>query len=158
MSQPASILLAAALAAVALLGASSDASAQMSCSISSTVGPSFGGYDTLRHEPTDSAGFVTFRCEGVGPSSTIVIELGRGQAPSFMPRRMQRRSQHLEYNLYLDAARTQVWGDGSRGTLRYQARPVEGRTESVPIYGRIPPRQAVAPGAYTDQIMLTMHY
>ena len=59
-----------------------------------------------------------------------------------MSRRMHRRGRHLEYNLYLDAARTQVWGDGSRGTLRYQTRPVAGRIESVPIYGRFP----AAPG------------
>jgi spore coat protein U-like protein len=158
MSRPASIVLAIALAAAALLAAGSSASAQMTCSIDNAVGPSFGGYDTLRHAPTDSAGFVSFRCEGVGPSDSIVIELGRGQAPSFMPRRMERRGKHLQYNLYLDAARTQVWGDGSRGTFRYQARPVEGRTVSVPIYGRMPPRQPVPPGAYSDQIMLTMHY
>jgi spore coat protein U-like protein len=158
MSRPASIVLAAALAALALLATGPSARAQMSCSISNAVGPSFGGYDTLRHAPTDSAGFVSFRCEGVGPSDSIVIELDRGQAPSFMPRRMQRRGDHLEYNLYLDAARTQIWGDGSRGTTRYQTRPVEGRTQSVPIYGRIPPRQAVSPGSYSDQITLTVHY
>ena len=69
MLRPASILLAAALAAVALLGPWSSARAQVSCAISSAVGPSFGGYDTLRHAPTDSAGFVSFRCEGVGPST-----------------------------------------------------------------------------------------
>jgi spore coat protein U-like protein len=159
MSRWAPILLATGLAACALLGASATASAQnMRCSVANAVGPSFGGYDTLSTVPTDSAGFVSFRCERVGPADVIVIELSRGSGNTFSPRRMSRRDGRLEYNLYLDAARTLIWGDGSRGTSRFQIRPVEGRTESVPIYGRIPPRQTVVPGTYSDHIVLTIHY
>jgi len=159
MSRWASILLAAALAALGLLCTSATASAQqMRCSITNAVGPSFGPYDTLSPSPRDSAGFISFRCERVGPSDMIVIEISRGQGHSFMPRGMSRRGERLEYNLYLDAARTVIWGDGSRGTSRYQVRPSEGRTESVPIYGRIPPRQTVVPGSYSDHVVLTVNY
>lgn len=159
MSRCASMLLAAGLAMSALLGGGATASAQqMRCSIMNVVGPSFGAYDTLSFTPTDSAGFVSFRCERIGPSDTIVIELSHGQGHSFTPREMKRRNEKLEYNLYLDASRTLIWGDGSRGTSRFQARPAEGRTESVPIYGRISPRQTVVPGSYSDRVMLTVNY
>jgi spore coat protein U-like protein len=153
------MLLAPALVVFALLVTSTPASAQrMRCSITNAVGPSFGPYDTLSASPRDSAGFISFRCDGVGPSDMLVIEISRGRGHSFMPRRMSRRGEKLEYNLYLDAARTIIWGDGSRGTSRYQVRPVEGRAESVPIYGRIPARQTVVPGSYSDHVMLTVNY
>lgn len=147
------------VALAAVLCASAPASAQhMRCSITSAVGPSFGPYDSLHASARDSAGYISFQCEGVGPSDMIVIELSHGRGHSYFPRRMTRRNEGLEYNLYLDAARTQVWGDGTRGTARYQIRPPEGRVVSVPIYGRIPPRQIVSPGAYSDHVLLTVQY
>jgi spore coat protein U-like protein len=159
MARWASILLVPTLAALALLCTGATASAQqMRCSITNAVGPSFGAYDTLSASPRDSAGFISFRCERVGPSDVIVIEISRGQGHSFMPRRMTRRGERLEYNLYLDAARTMIWGDGSRGTSRYQVRPSEGRTESIAIYARIPARQTVVPGSYSDHVVLTVNY
>jgi spore coat protein U-like protein len=154
----ASILGALACAAIAWLGCVGTASAQTRCSITNAVGPRFGPYDTLGTSPVDSAGYISFRCENVGPSDVIRIELSRGDSNSFQPRHMSRRGQQLEYNLFLDAARTLIWGDGSRGTTLYQARPIEGRTESVPVYGRIPPRQSVTPGAYSDHVVLTLNY
>lgn len=130
---------------------------QMRCSILASVGPSFGAYDTLSASPTDSVGRVDFRCQSVGPSDMVVIELGRGSRVGG-GREMQNRGDRLAYELYLDAARTQVWGDGSRGTARHQVRPPEGLTVSLPIYGRIAPRQPVRMGAYSDQIQLIIQY
>lgn len=146
-----------AFAIVTWLSASAPARA-MNCSITNAVGPAFGGYDTLSAAPLDSTGYVSFRCEQVGPFDTIVIELNRGRGNSFSPRQMMWRGERLAYNLYLDAARTLIWGDGSRGTSRYQARPLEGRTESIPIHARIPPRQPVRPGPYSDHVVLTIQY
>jgi spore coat protein U-like protein len=162
MLRLARLLVPTGLAAAAVFAPLGPSAAQrpihMRCSVTSAVGMSFGPYDTLAPVPVDSTGFVSFRCQGVGPTDSILIELGRGRGNSIMPRRMNRRGEALEYNLYLDAARTVVWGDGSRGTGVYQTRPVEGRTESVPIYGRIPARQTVTPGQYSDQVMLTIQF
>lgn len=128
----------------------------MSCSILASVGPSFGAYDTLSTTPTDSVGRVDFRCQSVGAAAIVAIELGGSHGGG--RRAMKNRGDRLEYELYLDAARSQVWGDGTRGTVRYLARPPEGLTVSLPIYGRIPPRQLVRIGAYSDQIHLTFQY
>ena len=129
----------------------------MSCTILSAVGPAFGAYDSMQATPTDSAGYVSFRCEGVTNAGNLAIEIGRGLRNT-IDRAMGQRGARLEYNLYLDAARTQIWGDGSRGTSRYYVRPPEGLTVTVPIYGRIPPRQRVAVGAYSDRLQLIMQY
>jgi spore coat protein U-like protein len=148
----------AAALGVALLCASNSAAAAMSCTIVNTSGVSFGNYDTQRTAPLDSTGMISFRCSQVAGADSVMIQLGRGDAGVFLPRAMLVRSHRLEYNLYLDAARTRVWGDGTGGTSAYVARPDEGVTTSVPIYGRIPPRQNVKPETYTDTIVVTLLY
>lgn len=130
----------------------------MSCTVVSTSGVSFGDYDTLRPAPVDSLGFVAFRCTSVTATDNVMIHLSRGDAGSFHPRAMAHRGFRLEYNLFLDAGRAVVWGDGSSGTSTYLGHPAEGQTVSVPIYGRILPRQGVRPGGYGDSIVVTIQY
>jgi spore coat protein U-like protein len=134
------------------------AHATMSCTIERVTGVSFGSYDSGRSSPVDSAGLVAFRCTHVAPGDMITIELGRGDSNSFQPRAMTMRSEKLEYNLFLDAARTIIWGDGTSGTSTYVARPADGQSTQVPIFGRIPPRQSVRGGTYNDVIILTVLY
>jgi spore coat protein U-like protein len=130
----------------------------MRCTVTSTGAVAFGAYDTLDTVPLDSSGFVAVECTGVGPSDMMRIELGRGRGNSYVPRSMHRRRFRLEYNLFMDAARTVVWGDGRSGTSAYQGRPPSGSTLSIPIFGRIPARQAVEPGPYNDVINVTVLY
>ncbi|MFI5308073.1 MAG: spore coat U domain-containing protein [Polyangiales bacterium] len=146
------------LAFVCVASASAVAHAAMSCSIVSTSGVAFGSYDGFSTTPLDSAGSVAFRCTGVGPADMISIQIGRGSSGSFLPRAMSRHRFRLEYNLFMDAARTIVWGDGTGGTSAYTARPVESQMVSVPIFGRIMPRQNVEAGAYGDLVVLTVLY
>ena len=130
----------------------------MSCSIVTTSGVSFGAYEARKTTAVESTGLVAFECRGVASGDMIMIQLGRDTAGSFVPRRMHHGAAKLEYNLYLDAARTRVWGDGTAGTNAYSVHPSNGRTTSVPIFGQIPARQDVAPGHYHDQVLLTVLY
>jgi spore coat protein U-like protein len=130
----------------------------MSCSIINASGVSFGAYETHATTSLDSTGAVTFRCTGVSPSDVISIQLGRGDADTFLPRAMTCRDSRLDYNLFLDAARTLVWGDGTSGTSAYTLHPIDGQLVSVSIFGRVPPRQNVLPGLYSDVIVLTVLY
>jgi spore coat protein U-like protein len=143
--------------ALALSLASAHARA-MSCTIVNTSSVRFGAYDVFDIQPLDSTGTVEFRCTQVEAGDMLSIQLSRGQSNSFLPRAMMRRGTRFEYNLYLDAARTIVWGDGTSGTSTYTVRPPDGQTVSVPIYARIPPRQNVAIGTYSDTIVLTILY
>ncbi|MGD8861616.1 MAG: spore coat U domain-containing protein [Myxococcales bacterium] len=154
------LLASLAAALVAALGepARSQKAGRARCEILSAVGPSFGNYNPLDAVPLDSAGNVSLRCENLNPSQTVVIELGRGRDNRVMPRAMRRRGVSLEYNLYLDAARTQIWGDGSRGTSTFEWRPVNGEVVSIPVYGRVPARQPATPGHYSDRIALIVQY
>lgn len=50
-----------------------------------------------------------------------------------------------------------VWGDGALGTSVYvDLNPPTNAAIGVPVYGRIPARQSVAEGRYTDSLTVVM--
>ncbi len=69
----------------------------------------------------------------------------------------------LDYNIYFDAALTQIRGDGTGGSLTGSGTLTVSRfnrtdsTSSV-IYGRIPAGQNAMPGTYADTIVVTVTY
>src|SRR5262245_2462510 len=122
----------------------------MSCAILSGAGLRYGTYDVFSPVPLDSAGALTIRCSSVVDGDLLSIQLSGGESGRFVPRAMRHNDARLEYNLFLDAARTVVWGDGASGTSTYTLQPVNNQTLSVPIYGRVWPRQNVPAGTYDD--------
>lgn len=150
-------LLRAALAVA--LSAPAAANAAPSCSIDSVVGVAFGAYNVFSASPLDSTGSITYSCSGAGEADLVAVELSRGGAPGFSPRLLAQAALTLDYNLYLDAARTTIWGDGSGGTSRYTLVGT-GNNDSVvvTIYGRIPAGQNASVGVYGDTITVTLQY
>ena len=127
-----------------------------SCTISA-VDVSFGTYNVFSASPLDSTGSVTYTCTDIRPSVRITINLSRGGAPTFNPRRMLKSGEALNYNLYMDAARTTIWGDATSGTSQYG--PVKANpTDTLTIYGRIPAGQDVTAGSYTDTVVATINF
>lgn len=147
------------LCAAAALSLAPSTAEALSCSVATVVGVSLGGYDVFSNSPLDSAGSVTYSCTGVGANDLIVIQLGRGGSSTYLPRQLKSGAWSLEYNLYLDAARTQVWGDGNGGTAKYGPfKPPEGTHTTVNLFGRAPAGQNIAVGTYTDSIVVTILY
>jgi spore coat protein U-like protein len=145
------------LAFLAFLAMAASARA-ITCEITGAVGVSFGSYDVLDAYPTDSVGSITYQCHNVGQSDMVTIALGAGGA-TFVPRRMPGSGESLGYNLYLDAARTAVWGDGTGGTSVYGPfRPPNDESVTVVIYGRIPPGEDVAAGGFGAAIAARLDY
>jgi spore coat protein U-like protein len=87
----------------------------------------------------------------------VTVDLGRGNAPTFTPRLMRNGASQFSYNLFLDAARTTIWGDGTGGTLRYGATNPPNVID-LTIYGRIPALQDLPLGSYTDTIVVTVNF
>jgi spore coat protein U-like protein len=143
---------------VLLVGLAGSATAQaMSCSVTFVTGVAFGAYDVFSASPVDSVGSIAYECVGVGPSDAVAIELSLGDGAGFSSRRLVQGTHSLEYDLYVDAARTTVWGNGTSGTSRYQQIvPAEGSPTSVPVYGRIPAGQNAAVGVYSDTVIATI--
>jgi spore coat protein U-like protein len=123
------------------------------CALINVQDMRFGQYETRTIQPLDSVATLIYRCPAAGQ---VRIELSRGASGSFR-RSMRVRDSVMQYNLYLDANHSRVWGDGSNGTAVYTGRPGNG-AERVSIFGRVPPGQKLRAGEYTDQLVLTLLY
>jgi len=130
----------------------------MSCTVLSSASVRYGTYEAFSAIPLDSAGAISFRCTSVIDGDLVSLQLGRDGSGRFIPRAMRGGDARLEYNLFLDAARSIVWGDGTSGTSAYTVHPADGQTVSVPVYGRVWPRQNVPAGTYDDVVVLTVLY
>jgi len=124
------------------------------------IGPvAFGAYDPFAIRAADSAGDVAFRCTGVAADDRLRIELDFGRSASGAQRRLRSFAGTLDYQLYLDSARTQVWGDGAGGTNTWTSGALsDGVDVHVPVYGRIRAGQNVPAGAYADTITVTVEF
>lgn len=153
----ASLFFLASVVLVALLTSPRPVLAIGLCSFNSTTGVSFGAYNVFNTSPTDATGSITYTCAVLGGG--VTMDLSRGNASSYVPRQMRKGAESLAYNLYLDAAHASVWGDGTGGTSHYgPVSPPLASPVIVTVYGRIPARQNVSAGAYTDTIIVTINF
>lgn len=66
-------------------------------------------------------------------------------------------SDRLNYNAYIDAAGSVIWGDGTSSTSTVSLKNVtKNKPRTVTAYGVIPALQAVAVGAYSDLLTVTI--
>jgi spore coat protein U-like protein len=146
------------LAAVAAAFFVASAAEAQSCSISTVSGVSFGSYDALNASPLDQTGAISYQCS-ILYIGTVTVDLSTGGSGTYSSRQMHKGAATLGYNLYRDAARTTVWGNGTGGTSRYgPVLPLLGIPNTLTIYGRIPGRQTSPVGAYTDTVVATINF
>ena len=117
----------------------------------------FGKYNPFVPGDARGNGSITYNCT---TSSPISITFEHGTSASALTRRMSQGAAPLEYNLYLDAACTMVWGDGTSGTQLFRdSAPRPNTNITVPIYGCVPSGQRGAVlGTYNDNFIVTIHY
>jgi spore coat protein U-like protein len=132
------------------------------CTVTATP-VAFSGYDVFSPIPSDSFGTVTIACNipAQNPRAPVVatIFLSPGASGNFSPRQMQPLaggSDRLTYNLYSDASMAAVWGDGTAGTVTLTQAITKEMPWNATIYGRIPARQNVRAGTYSDVITVTV--
>jgi len=137
------------------------------CTASATsVG--FGIYDAAIATPADSTGSLTVSCTYTGGGVRdvpYVVTLGSANSPSPATRWLATGSFRLYYNLYRDAARVEIWGDGTAGSfvVSGSVRPGPGvgnetRSNTYTVYGRVPPLQDAGVGNYADTIFVTLTF
>ncbi len=136
-------------AATLLLHAEEPAAA--GCRVTEVSPVGFGAYDPTSATPVDTTGEFAVQCDVETP---VRISLGRGLSGRQIPRELRYRGRALAYNLFLNAARTAVWGDGSGGTQVFQGVVPRRGELRIPIYARLAPRQQVPPGVYRDRISI----
>jgi spore coat protein U-like protein len=150
----------AALLSLALGGVAESAYG-VSCSVSSS-GVEFGSYDVFSSIANEVTGNIHISCSGLlltGVNYEILINAGN--SGSYTSRLLASGSHILTYNLYADAGRSVIWGDGTGETAKISAGFAEGTdtaTADHPIYGRIPARQNAYVGNYRDALVITINY
>ncbi|MFM1990577.1 MAG: hypothetical protein RJA99_3534 [Pseudomonadota bacterium] len=153
---------AARVVAAALLALAAGPVAAVGCTVQPS-GLSFGGYDPFSPIPLDSMATVVVNCNGTpGALVAYTLRLGTGGSGSYTARRMRGNGAwSLDYNLYVNPARSLVWGDGNGGSqavgdaFLLPPRPI---TRVHAIHGRLFQRQNVPPGPYADTLVLTLEF
>jgi spore coat protein U-like protein len=140
--------------------------AVLGCTVSATS-VAFGTYVPLQPGALIGTGTMTAICTVNSHRNTITVDLSAGASGSFTTRTMTTTigttAYPLNYNLYLDAADTVIWGDGTGGS---QADTVtitrHGNnntiTTNLTVYGAMAPSQDPVPGIYTDSITVTVNF
>jgi len=150
---------------ILLGGSGATAQAAVNCLISANP-VSFGTYNPLTATPRDSTGRVSVSCTNSPPGGTVSVtyrfRLGAGGAASFAPRQLGSGPNRLNYNLYSNTGRTNVWGDGTSGTVTvpgsFSVQLNQTRSRNHSVHGRIPALQDPAAGSYTDNIVVTLEF
>lgn len=143
------------------------------CSVSSS-GLAFGAYQTLSFAgkiasaEVASTATISIRCTGISLGGSYTLSLGPTTAggASINPRRMANGANSggdaMLFNAYTDAARTNVWGDGSTGsqfagTIAVNRSSVQNFTHTA--YGKILGGQTtLKAGTYSAAPTITLTY
>ncbi|HEX7481024.1 MAG TPA: spore coat U domain-containing protein [Polyangiales bacterium] len=130
-----------------------------SCTLDVVTQVSFGTVDLTAPAPTDAIGTFTLDCSSGAP---VYITLGQGTNPAAgssdaapMRQMSAGATDRLAYQLYRNAAYTQLWGNTQPTAAVLLG---SGAAQSVAIYGRVAPGQAVVSGAYQDTVLATVTY
>jgi spore coat protein U-like protein len=142
--------------AIGLLYASEAFAQSPSCTISATS-VNFGNYNVFTATPRDSTGTITYRCNST--AANITVALSTGASSTYNPRLMSKGAEVLGYNLYRNAARTNIWGNGTGGTAIYsRANPPNNSNVNLTVYGRVPQGQDVSAGTFSDTVTAVINF
>ncbi|MBE0504339.1 MAG: spore coat protein U domain-containing protein [Desulfuromonadales bacterium] len=130
------------------------------CRITATA-INFGVYDMLSFVPKDATAQLTIRCnhKNTEPAS-VRVTLSAGGAGSVGQRRMTgpQAGSFLYYNLFSNPGMSSIFGDDTAGSESLTNLVDRSAVWTVPIYGRIPPLQAIPIGIYSDAVTATILY
>jgi len=143
------------------------AAAAVTVNCTTTAGPiAFPTYNPLTATADPITGPIKVTCSGSGTGSTNVtvgVTFSAGLSGNFATRTMLSGTNVLNYNIYWSTAYSQIMGDGTGGSFAGTAGPFTvtaggSNFATGTLYGLIPARQDVAPGTYTDVIVVTVTY
>lgn len=155
--------------AATLLLALAAGSAQAGCTISST-GLAFGAYQPLTFAgkltsaAVDSTATVSVVCTGINTAGPYTMVLGpstagSGDRVSTRYLTLSNGGAPMAFNVYTDASRTIVWGNGTTGALLSGSIATGNSNQSHTVYGRIPAGQnTLKAGSYSDSLTMTITY
>jgi spore coat protein U-like protein len=151
----------AACAAQPAMAATDSANLGVSATVSSNCNVStspvaFGSVDVTAGSAVNGSGSISVTCTS-GTAWSAAADVGAGTGASLETRKMSNGVDVLNYALYVDNARSSIWGDGeSTATIDDTG---TGSAQSKTIYGTILANQAgVTAGSYADTVVVTVTY
>lgn len=127
-----------------------------SCNVSATT-LNFGTYDPAAASALDGTSTISVFCTS-GTPYTAGLNVGSGGG-SFTTRTIANGGNTLNYNLFRDAARSQVWGDGSGSTFTVAGTGSGLLTaNTLTVYGEVAIAQDKPAGTYSSTITVTVTY
>ena len=126
-----------------------------SCNINAS-NLNFGSYEPLSSTPNDASSTINVTCTN-GTNYSVGLNAGTAPGATTSSRAMVGPgSSTLNYNLYSDSSRTNLWGN--IGETSVISRTGNGTSQSVTVYGRIPISQLATSGGYSDTITATVNF
>lgn len=112
------------------------------------------GTQGLLDQAVDTTALLTPRCTNTTPYQ---IGLDDGQHAVGSTRRMRSASgDHVSYELFRDAGRSQRWGDTEN--VDTVSGTGTGATQNIAVYGRVAAQATPPAGTYSDTITVTISY
>lgn len=132
------------------------------CTISA-VPIAFGAYNPVTKAAVNTTATITTTCTALVVAGSYSISISSGQSGTPTTRYLLSNTNRLNYQVYIDSARTRIAGDGVAGTATVDGNitPLVGlltasRTDT--LYATIPAGQSAVPGIYTDTLVLQITY
>jgi len=126
-----------------------------SCVINSASTLNFGGSQGALTANVDQTSTISVQCTNTTPYN-IGLDAGTGAGATVATRKMTNGGNTIDYSLYRDAGRSQVWGT-TIGTDTVSATG-NGAAQNHTVYGRVPAQTTPAPATYTDTVTVTVTY
>lgn len=118
----------------------------------------FGNVDVTTGAAVDGTGTIAVTCTS-GTAWSAAADAGSGTGATLDTRKMVNGANLLNYALYTDEARSNVWGDAADANTVKISGTGNGTAQSSTIYGRVLANQNSLPaGAYADTVTVTVTY
>jgi len=122
----------------------------------------FGVYAPGSSTDVDANGEIRVRCRGnpaAGQPSSYTLRIDGGQTGNPTNRGLRSGAMNLFYNLFSDATRLVIWGDGSAGTSPVtQFISAQNYNQRHTVYGRVFVGQYPDTGNYADAPIVTIEF
>lgn len=118
---------------------------------------SFGHMEPADGVAVDSVANISITCNSPTPF-LVRLDVGQNSANIFSRiLRLVGGEADLRYNLFVDASRTNIWGDGTAGSSTFSGLS-NNVGKNLPVYGRIYGGQSPPPGSYVDSITVVVEW
>ncbi len=115
----------------------------------------FGTNPGLLNTAVNASTTLAVQCSNTTPYN-VGLDAGQNGGGDIGARKMVRGGNSVGYQLYRDTGRTQVWGN-TIGTNTV-AGTGNGNTQSLTVYGTVPPQTTPPAGTYNDVVIVTVTY